>query len=497
MTTPTVDKVTEGGAADSGRAPAPPSAGWVDFAASVSLTLFLIGLLTVLMVLATLMPMFEHLYWPGLAKTWLNNIYGSYLFIGLFVVLAVNLLMCSVQQAERLLKREREQPTRVTRQDAARGASLRWRVPRGVGETAAELGAALRLGGYGVTELPGEEPEQRGLLARCGRLAPWAPLVVHVGMVIMLLGVAWGRWPSHTFRDVVSLPAGQPVPVKVGDEAFSLRLNDAGTERDAEGNPTEFWAKLDLLQEGQVLASAMVRPNHPLRYHGVSMVLQSLGGGEGGGHPAPDSAPAMEGRFSIEVTKDGATGSAPIPIDAEGQVTLKATTLKAPAWVVTVPRMRPHGEDGTGGPSAEVFVDRTGRLHTKWEQVDWVDEKGVDFGGAHLRLVQGEAGSAPTPMTMPPPASESGGVTATFSLDRDIGIPVVFTGFILTALGAILVLGSPRRRVTALVSTKGKGAQVLLSQSGRGADLDKLLGQFESKLGAVREAGSTPDEPAR
>ena len=271
-----------------------------------------------------------------------------------------------------------------------------------------------------------------------------------------------------------------------------------GPSTTRQGNPADYWAKLDLLQEGQVLASAMVRPNHPLRYHGVSMVLQSLSRTEdaGGGHPAADPAPVMEGRFSIEITKDGATGSAPIPIDAEGQVTLKATTLKDPAWVVTVPRMRPHGEDGTGGPGAEVFVDRTGHLHSKWEHVGWVDEKGVDFGGAHIRLVQGEGVPTPTPMTMPPPAPESGGVTsvtATFSLDRDIGIPVVFTGFILTALGAILVLGSPRRRVTALVSTKGKGAQVLLSLSGRGADLDKLLGQFESKLGAVREAGSTPD----
>jgi hypothetical protein len=83
---------------------------------------------------------------------------------------------------------------------------------------------------------------------------------------------------------------------------------------------------------------------------------------------------------------------------------------------------------------------------------------------------------------------------AQLSLDRDIGVPVVYLGFIIISMGAMLLLGSPHRRVIARVSERGKGAQLIMSLS-PGSDqreAERLWAQVEADLGGVRET-----EPAR
>ena len=75
------------------------------------------------------------------------------------------------------------------------------------------------------------------------------------------------------------------------------------------------------------------------------------------------------------------------------------------------------------------------------------------------------------------------------NLDRDIGVPVVFLGFAIISLGALLVLGAPRSRVTALVTEGGKGssAVVRVSPAGDQLQVERLWRQLESGLGVKRE----------
>jgi len=106
-----------------------------------------------------------------------------------------------------------------------------------------------------------------------------------------------------------------------------------------------------------------------------------------------------------------------------------------------------------------------------WEMVGWVGTEGLDYQGIHFSLVPGLSG-------------------AQLSLDRDIGVPIVYIGFIIMSMGAMLLLGSPHRRVIARVSERGKGAQVIMSLS-PGSDqreAERLWAQIEADLGGLREA---------
>ena len=436
--------------------------------ASVRLTLWLLAILTIAMAVATLIPqnapteaylkVFGTLLGPLIAKTNLRNIYGSWWFIGGFVLLALNLLACTLQRAGQLLRQDRELPTQVTRdQVAARPQQARWRAARGVEETAGAVAAALRQAGYAVSEMRGPDSGSRGLLARRGRLTPWTPVIVHVGMLLVLLGAAWGRWPRHAYQATPTLKSGESFAVQVGDEAFGLRLRDAGTERDRKGNATDYWAKLEVLEEGAVARSTMVRMNHPLRYHGVSVVLSSL----------------SSAGYGVEVSQGEARAVMPIVMSPDGSVNVGESYLlhEDPPMLVVAEALRDRDEHGREAPAALVSLGHMGQAGHDFQPIGWVDQAGREQDGLRFRLVR--AGSV-----------------ATLSLDRDLGVPVVFLGFVVMAMGTLLILGGPRRSALALVSAKGKGAQIIAGLSGAGGsqEVDKLSQYLESEVGAERES---------
>jgi cytochrome c biogenesis protein ResB len=370
----------------------------------------------------------------------------------------------------------------VTRQDTtARAHRGQWRVGGAVEATAEALATALRRRGYRVLSTAGEEAGQRGLVGRRGRLAPWISVIVHVGMLVTLIGAGWGKLPSNGYRTTANLQSGETFPVRIGDEAFGIKLLDAGSKYSATGQPTDYWAKLEVLEENQVVRSVMIRPNHPLRYHAVSVVLQSLSSGA----PTPGAAVGL----ALEVTKGDSRGQVPITISGEGAVEPMGSyrRLENPPWMVIVTDLRMGDDSGQGGPMAKVMID-SGATATEgempeheWQDIGWIGEEGKEVSGARVRLVHG-AGAA-QPMATQPPA-------ATLSLDRDIGLPIVYAGFIIMGLGVMLLLTGERSNLVALVAKKGQGSQVFLgvSRSGSAKDIEALLKQVQSEVGASRES---------
>ena len=269
--------------------------------------------------------------------------------------------------------------------------------------------------------------------------------------------------------------------MQLQDDSFGIRLLSAGSKQDAMGQPTDFWAKIEVLQGSAVARSLVIRPNHPLRYHGISVVLDSIG--------SDMSAAPMD--IALEVSKDGGHEQVPISITSDGDVEPMKSyrRLHNPPWIVIVTGMRMGDESGKGGPMANVMLD-TGGLAAEgempkheWQSIGWVGENGTDVMGVHVRLVHGQE------------AAQSSGAQATtvrLRLDRDIGLPIVYAGFIIIALGTVLLLSNTRGSVIALIARKGQGSQVFLgaSRSGSAKSVEDLLEQVQSETGAATGARS-------
>jgi cytochrome c biogenesis protein ResB len=281
--------------------------------------------------------------------------------------------------------------------------------------------------------------------------------MVHVGMAIVFAGALYGRLPGNTFQKVAPLAPGQSFPVEVGDESFEIRLLEAGGEYDAMGRPEKFWAKTELLVDGEVIKSHTIQPNHPLRHRWVNATLNSLL------HARPE-VQVQRGEHHAHVPLIGSGGHAG-GVDMERSSAL----VGDPPWVVFVSAYRERDESGAYSPAAKVFMDRSGRFSHNWEQVGWVGEEGAVHDGASFRLVGASQG-------------------AQLSLDRDVGVPAVWFGFCVLSVGSLLLVTTTRRTCAVLVEERGSASEVTIGFTGYGAarELAAVAGRIEDELGGKR-----------
>jgi cytochrome c biogenesis protein len=451
----------------------------VDRLASVRLTLWLLAILALASAVATIVPQnardevyeraFGTLFGPLITQTTLRNVYGAWWFILAFAVLTAVLAACCVRRLTRMLTQSRRPQGKVRREGiSARQNHTRLRLRAGVDDAARAVRQVLGKRRYSIREAAGEREDQRALTGGKGRMASWASVLTHLGMVAVLVGAGYGRLPSNSYREVANLAPGESFAVETAGVAFSVRLLEAGQERDEEGRPERFWARAELVEDGEVIRDHVIEPNHPLRHHWINATLQSL----------PQSS------YLVEVSHGRTQEYVPVALEPHGGVNMMETVRKIedPPWVVFVHDFRYHDESGAVRPAAKVFADRSGQLTHDWEPIGWVDASGVEHDGVSFRLVPGPQG-------------------AQLALDRDVGVPIVWFGFCVLSLGSLLLVTTTtgRRTCVVLIEPRGDGSQVFIGLSGPGAnrDIESVSSQVRAELDGESESGNTGEGEGR
>ena len=445
---------------------------------SPGLTLWLLGLMIVAMALGTIVPQgasvgaYERAFGVALgrlvAKSSLTHVFTAWWFSLLFVLLAVNLTACVVRRV-RIVARAQDAAASPLTSAQVRGrcATAAWSIKLAPAAAYDQLARVLRTRGYHLIPAPAGAKDEMALRARRGAIRSWGPIIVHAGLVVVALGAACGRLPSLAFHRTAVIASGDTYRVAMGEKSFGIRLLDAGIERTPGGGPSQYWARTQIVEHGKVIRNVTITPNHPLRYHGANVVLDSL-------FDAPG--------YAVEVKKGKSVGCVPVVMDSSGRVDMMSsvTSLKDPPWLVWVRGFRaaPAGEPGAeGGPAALVRLDESGAVTANRREIGWVGAGGLDYHGVHFELVC---------------AHGSKGVR--LGVHRDPGVPVVWSGFGLIVLGCLLALFVTRREIAAtLAPNGGAGTAVVIGASafglGPGAEsvLDSLGADLEAREQADRE----------
>ena len=205
----------------------------------------------------------------GVLALQLDHVYSSGWFLGLLTWLALALLLCSWR-----------------RQWPALQAALRWidySTPRqlsklSVAETLStnspkasldQLAGLLQRQGWQIQRHDDRLAARKGLLGRVG------PLLVHAGMVVLMLGAAWGALGGQRAEQYLAPGRSLELMDSRGSSQLTLALDHFSIQRDPAGRPEQFTSQLRILEGdgsgGSLLKQAEISVNHPLRFQGVTL----------------------------------------------------------------------------------------------------------------------------------------------------------------------------------------------------------------------------------
>ena len=332
----------------------------------------------------------------GVLRLQLDHVYSSGWFLGLLAWLGLSLILCSWR-----------------RQWPALQASLRWidyRSPRqlsklSVAETlvtaepVAGLGrleADLRGSGWQIRRQDDRLAARRGVLGRVG------PLLVHAGMVVLMVGAAWGALGGQRLERFLAPGRELELLDSRGSTQVTLALDDFHIQRDPAGRPEQFSSSLRLIPPTATAppTEAAISVNHPLRYRGMTLY----------------QADWSLATISLQL---GRSPVLELPLQSFPQ-------LGDQLWGLVLPT-RPDG-------SEPVLLSLTSEQGP-------VQVFGPD-GVALAQLVPGgeaqEVKGLPIRVASVLPAS---GIL----LKRDPGVPLVYTGFAIALLGGALSLVATRQ----------------------------------------------------
>lgn len=298
--------------------------------------------------------------WTLRAYRWLElyDLFHSWWFTGLLLLLALNLVACSLERLPRIYYLVRYPERRL---DHVVG--LRFRVPATPSALSAEeIGSALRERRYRVQLQDGFVFAERGRYARFG---VW---VVHLSLLLILGGGVFGRLTA--FEGTAQVPQnggiisgfvqrnpdGSEFKHRLVDgssgKPFLVQCNDFRLKEFEPGRPKAFESDLVVYEDlgsrepGKELARATITVNHPLRYGGLTFYQASY-------------VQMDEGQRAKITLRDRATGASRDLMVSAGEEIPGAEGLTY--------QLVEYNQDFAGlGPAVQVVRTEDGKRGTFW-----------------------------------------------------------------------------------------------------------------------------------
>ncbi len=260
------------------------------FFSSVRLSVVVLVLLALTSIIGTLIPqnqtaMFYHQNYSEafirvVSTFQLFDMYHSWWFRFLVLVLAMNITVCSLERLPHALSLVRKKPSF----DADRFRKYKGRVDftlqGGAGERR-EAFAAL-VGKKFAKPTVVEAENGFTIFSEKGRTTRLGVYVVHISVLLLILGSLVGS--LFGFEGFVNIPEGETVEQitlrNTNDTkplGFKIRCDDFEVSKYENGAPKEYRSDLTILKNDQEVLKKRIIVNDPLRYEGINFFQSSFG----------------------------------------------------------------------------------------------------------------------------------------------------------------------------------------------------------------------------
>ncbi|MBI4688058.1 MAG: cytochrome c biogenesis protein ResB [Nitrospirae bacterium] len=290
-----------------------------NFLASVKLAIWTIAAIALTSIIGTIIQQdtepannikfLAKLFGDGAAPTVYNiflklgfmNMYQSWWFVSLLILLCINLTVCSIDRFPKTWKLVKL-PLRPMQDNALRALPIKkeMTVKSSLSVVKDEISNSMSSLRYKAFTSSGDNHLQ--LYSEKGRYTRLGFYVVHVSLLLIFIGAIVGarfgfrgflNLPEGAFSDVAFIGEGKKIPLD-----FIVKCNWYNTEYYVESDtPQKFQSELVIIDGGREVMKKVIEVNSPLTYKGITFYQSSYG-------MLPNSA----GEFVLKVAGRGSEG---------------------------------------------------------------------------------------------------------------------------------------------------------------------------------------------
>ena len=124
----------------------------------------------------------------------------------------------------------------------------------------------LKKKGWSISKFENRLSARKGLIGKLG------PIIVHIGLIILLIGSAYGNFSSQSKEQYLRLGESLVLINESSDSKVTIKLNNFLIERDSNGKPKQFISNLNFISEAPKLNEIKTtQVNRPIRYKGLTI----------------------------------------------------------------------------------------------------------------------------------------------------------------------------------------------------------------------------------
>ncbi len=124
----------------------------------------------------------------------------------------------------------------------------------------------LRKKGWNISKFDNRLSARKGLVGKLG------PIIVHIGLIILLVGSAYGNFSSQSKEQFLKIGESLDLINESTNSKITIKLNSFLVERETDGKPKQFVSNLDFFSDGQKFnEKKTAQVNSPIRYQGLTI----------------------------------------------------------------------------------------------------------------------------------------------------------------------------------------------------------------------------------
>ena len=211
-------------------------------------------------------PIFGFLNGENILKLQLDHIYTSFWFLFALILLCISLAACSFRRQIPSLKAALKW---IEFKSEKKFSNLQLTSSHQINEDEdhiSKFDLLLKKRGWKTYKSKSHICARRGLIGKIG------PLVVHIGLIVLLIGSAYGSFTSQSKEQYLLTGESLDLINESTNSKANVRLVDFSIERESDGMPKQFISKLDFYSEDLKLNEIKTaKVNHPIRFKGLTI----------------------------------------------------------------------------------------------------------------------------------------------------------------------------------------------------------------------------------